>query len=401
MVNAPSAPVIPRDTEPTRSVRLPLMDGMRALAILGVLGVHLGHYSGANVHAWYAGLTSHLKVGVNVFFLISAFLLYRPHALSLLGGPNPPPTRVYVRRRMLRIAPAYWIALTLLAIWPGLPGVLTRNWWIFYGFAQAYNLETVFQGIPAAWSLTVEVGFYAALPALAWLLNRLCQTLAPAAAVRRQLVVLATLGAIGEVLRLSLREAFPAVIVTFPGLLLDFSVGMALAVLHANAERTGELPRTLRAIALRPGACWTAAACLYVGISMTKIFPRGFETPSSDWALALQHPVYVLFATALLLPAVFGDSSVGLPRRFLASRSLQWIGMTSYGVFLYHQPILIFLAASRFAGWIHGWPLLSLAALGVPISLLCGAASHRWVEQPAMRLRSAPYGVRRVAPDPG
>ena len=64
----------------------------------------------------WAVLLAHLNVGVALFFLISGFLLYRPYALALVHGSEPPRLAAYAKRRFLRIVPAYWVALTLLAL---------------------------------------------------------------------------------------------------------------------------------------------------------------------------------------------------------------------------------------------------------------------------------------------
>jgi peptidoglycan/LPS O-acetylase OafA/YrhL len=59
---------------------------------------------------------------------------------------------------LFRIVPAYWAALTLLAIYPGLPGVFTADFWRYYGFLQIYNATTRFGGLSVAWSVCVETG---------------------------------------------------------------------------------------------------------------------------------------------------------------------------------------------------------------------------------------------------
>src|SRR3712207_6891277 len=56
------------------------------------------------------------------------------------GRPAPRIAR-YARRRVLRIVPAYWVALTLLAIFPGIVGVFTADWWRYYLFLQLYRSE--------------------------------------------------------------------------------------------------------------------------------------------------------------------------------------------------------------------------------------------------------------------
>ena len=81
--------------------------------------------------------------------------------------------RAYAWRRFLRIVPAYWAALTVTGIFID-PAVFERPL-LFYGFAQIYSPGAVFQGIPVAWTLCIEVSFYAFLPVFALALRGVCQ----------------------------------------------------------------------------------------------------------------------------------------------------------------------------------------------------------------------------------
>jgi len=375
--------------------RFGLFDSMRAVAVLCVLGMHVGYVSGGSQRAWYGFLTSHLNVGVTIFFVISGFLLYRPHAVALLSGIPSPPLATYVRRRIVRIVPAYWVALTLLAIWPGLYGVFTHDWWIYYGFAQGYSSDwqTLTGGIGPAWSLTVEVGFYAALPGLAWALRRLCRSPGPHRALSSQLWGLAVFGVLGEILRNAFSPTFPALPTTYPGLLLDFSVGMFLAVLSASVGADERDRSWTRWVAAHSGVCWVLAGAVYLSVCV--VLPRGI-TKETGLYFSFRHLAYVTVAALLILPAVFGEHAGGVPRRLLGTRAMAWLGKISYGVFLWHLPLLFALARVGVDQWIPDAPFLSLALAILPISLVCGAASFHLVEQPAMRLRGSSLLANRA-----
>ena len=127
------------------------------MAVLSIVVYHVAYATGANLDPTVGPLLSRLHVGVAIFFVVSGFLLYRPFLAARRGMGPPVGTGGYLRRRLLRIVPAYWAALTLLAIWPGLPGVFTGDWWIYYGFLQVYPTETYLQGIGPAWSLATEM----------------------------------------------------------------------------------------------------------------------------------------------------------------------------------------------------------------------------------------------------
>ena len=145
------------------------------MAVLSIVVYHVSYATGANLGDRIGPLLSRLHVGVAIFFVVSGFLLYRPFLAARRGLGPAVGTGGYIRRRLLRIVPAYWTALTLLAIWPGLPGVFTGDWWIYYGFLQVYSTETYLQGIGPAWSLATEMAFYLVLPVFAVLVARVTQ----------------------------------------------------------------------------------------------------------------------------------------------------------------------------------------------------------------------------------
>ncbi len=106
---------------PPHHPRFPLIDGMRAIAVLCVVLVHTT--VGARDLPAVGPLLAHMNIGVTIFFLISGFLLYRPFIAHRGGGAAAPPVVQYAKRRFLRIYPAYWLVLTVLVIVPGLTGV--------------------------------------------------------------------------------------------------------------------------------------------------------------------------------------------------------------------------------------------------------------------------------------
>src|SRR3954447_24513992 len=91
------------------------LDGLRGLAALAVLADHTvqhGSDQSAGVLRVLFGMGAQ---GLTVFFVLSGFLLYRPFAAALLDGTPMQPTRVYVRNRLLRILPAYWVVFVVAA----------------------------------------------------------------------------------------------------------------------------------------------------------------------------------------------------------------------------------------------------------------------------------------------
>ena len=101
----------------------PAMDGYRALAALAVLLAHVALLSGiVRTNTAFGPYLARADVGVSVFFLLSGFLLYRPFVAARLAGRPSGSLGGYVRRRALRILPAYWFALTIVAFVLQAPG---------------------------------------------------------------------------------------------------------------------------------------------------------------------------------------------------------------------------------------------------------------------------------------
>src|SRR5262245_48380037 len=119
---------------PPGNPRFPLVDGLRAVAATMVLVSHTSFLSGFNGRGEIGRVFARFDMGVALFFIISGFLLYRPFVSARLDGRAAPRVLRYARRRVLRIVPAYWLALTVLAIWPGLRGDVFGHIPIYYGF---------------------------------------------------------------------------------------------------------------------------------------------------------------------------------------------------------------------------------------------------------------------------
>ena len=99
-----------------RSGRFPLVDSLRATAALAILLYHLAPATGALGAPVVGDLALQLQGGIALFFVISGFLLYRPFVWARVRGEPMPYVRAYAWRRVLRLVPAYWAALTIVAV---------------------------------------------------------------------------------------------------------------------------------------------------------------------------------------------------------------------------------------------------------------------------------------------
>ncbi len=395
---------------PPGNPRFPLFDSLRAVAALSILLVHTALFSGVFGHARYQRLVAHLDIGVTIFFVISGFLLYRPMlAARILEAPRTP-LHVYARRRFLRIAPAYWLALTVLAIFPGIYGVFSGHWWVYYGLLQNYPVYTptgkctpatitAFNcGITPVWSLTVEVVFYATLPFFALGMARLTARLRDGRWLVAELGVLAAIAGFSVWIQ-SFKlhsKVFPYLFYSPLGRGWWFGLGMALAAISVWVQQRGETPRAVRWVSEHPWVPWALAALLY-GIAALVIFDPRPSLAGPAVPLREYLGEYVLFgavAALVVVPAVFGGRPGGLPRRVLEHRVLAWLGLVSYGIFLWHFPIMYALQKGGVGQWVPSlaYPVLVLTTLA--ITLVCASLSYYLVERPLMRRKQARRTVR-------
>lgn len=376
-----------------RAERFPLFDSLRAIAALSVVLFH---------GAWQQLLVFHpdnplgryaarLNVGVTVFFVISGFLLYRPFAAAWLDGERSPRAGAYAWRRVLRIVPAYWAALTVVALVLGLSYVFGAEGAArFYGFTQIYSADDAARGLGQAWTLNVEALFYVLLPVWALAQRRVAPAGDAPSRVRRELASLGVLALAGLAFAaVVVRRANPNLpsdvwlFMQLPNFLDAFAAGMALAVLSAwwRSRTDGSPPWAVDLVDRRPWVPWGVALLSFVAASQL-----GTVGQQTDKEYFVTQRLFVVVAVGLLLPAVFGDPARGLVRRVLAWRALLWVGLVSYGVYLYH--VLAFDRIFRW-GWETQAPVGEVARLlaGVALTVAVAAVSYYAVERPVLRLK--------------
>jgi peptidoglycan/LPS O-acetylase OafA/YrhL len=376
--------------------RFPLFDSLRAIAAILVLCSHAaGPAHAADRGTAAEPFATRLGVGVAVFFVISGFLLYRPFLHARVTGGERPGFLAYGLGRFLRIYPAYWVALTVTAIWVATLQ-FDHGWWWLYLLLQNY-FGLGFAGIPAAWSLGVELAFYVFLPCFVLAMARL-----PMWTARKRLIgeagAIVLLGAIGLATRAwFLAHGGDVSADEVPLTFLDwFALGMGLAAFSVWVELRGdELPGWLRPLDRFPSLAWGAALACFVAASLGYgESTRGF---TGREALGV-HVLYGLFAVFLVLPAALGDQGRGLVRRVLANRVMLYLGLVSYGIFLWHMAVLEQLKRWHLEriDFIHPyllWPLVALA-----LTTAIATISYYALERPAMGLRRRLLGPRAEGP---
>ncbi|MEI7717753.1 MAG: acyltransferase, partial [Mycobacterium sp.] len=146
---------------------------MRACAAMGVVVTHVAFQTGHSVGA-SGRLFTRFDLAVAVFFALSGFLLWRGHAAAARGIAARPRIGHYLRSRVVRIMPAYLVAVVvILLLLPDADHAGVTVWLANLTLTQIYVPLTLTAGLTQMWSLSVEFSFYLALPILALLARRL------------------------------------------------------------------------------------------------------------------------------------------------------------------------------------------------------------------------------------
>ena len=359
-----------RDT-PTAAAPMPprvdALDGLRGLAAFGVVVLHVWMFSYGDLHhppkTVLDLVAGELRLGVQLFFVLSGYLVFRPFAAAALDARRGPRLTRYALRRAARIVPAYWVALAgsflLLRHLDHPMQVGVGELPTFLLFAQNQFDTTIKHLDPPMWTLAIEVSFYVLAP------------LAGAPALRlgahrgRQALMCIILMAAGMTfVILSAERRWPETLSTSLLLhLVEFGAGMTVAVLlHRRSLST----RTV-------AACAVGGALLVLANSVWHALTLGQQWLRSDVGDA---PGIV--GLALLIAAIIARPG---RVRALSAGPAKWLGTISYGLYLVHFPVIVGL---RMTG--H-WPptLAAQLALVTAITVPLSAALWFGVERPAIR----------------
>lgn len=347
---------------------IPEVDGLRFLAIAPVVIFHVRNYLTAHPVAayaeppgldWAGRVTQHGHYGVQLFFIISGFVLALPFAKSYMGG-EPVGIRRYFVRRLTRLEPPYVIVmvasfvLLLLVrgddasgLWPRLAAGLFYLHGVTYAELNPVNL--------VAWSLEVEVQFYLLMPLLAFVFA------VRRAALRRALVVCA--GAACVALQAAFIQEGGRLHWSLANYLQYFLAGFLLADLYLS--RAGRRPER--------GFAWDA-------VSLVGWPALILVCESPGLARAAFAPLALL-----LFCAAFGGR---LTNRLVTLRGVTVVGGMCYTIYLIHFQLLsAFEKVSGGASFTRHFSvnLLLHVVMFTPVLLASAGVFFLLVEKPCMR----------------
>jgi exopolysaccharide production protein ExoZ len=331
---------------------------LRAVACLMVLVHHA-----RNPRPWMFDpmVGWNLTTGVDIFFVISGFIMF---AAAREDAPAE-----FMRRRVIRIAPLYWIATLTWAAWLAfrdLPTPDAAHLWLSLGLIpheSPMHANTVWPVLVPGWTLTFEMGFYLLF--------------ALGLAVRR-LVPVTTVAILALVAAGFLFKPEAAVVRAFTGpILLAFLAGVWIAWAHAKAS-FAPLWRHAWPLALAGG--------LGLGLHATPLM----DLPK----------IWVVASSAALVAGALAFEPMLRARR---PKVMELLGDASYAIYLFHTLVLAMVMWQGRKLPLEGWPqFLTLMALGCGLSTLVGVAVHLWVEKPMLRvlLRLRLPGLASRTPGP-
>lgn len=375
---------------------LPVLDGLRGVAVLLVMGFHFLHLDGREVLPLDRAVLGAARAGwcgVDLFFVLSGFLIT---GILLDAKGSEGWLSTFWARRVLRIFPlhyAYLAALFLVAPWllpwPGLAvPASTQAWFWAYAGNVLFALRGTFDGAPPftahLWSLAVEEQFYLVWPLVVALLTR-------------RGVVWACLAAIvgAATLRFALLSHGPELANAAYVLMPSRMDALAIGGLAAALARSDRGLHRLRRIA---PAALAASGSVVAGVAVWRGGLFGGDPDVQRWAFG---PLALLFASLLVLAVTASPRS--LLARTLSRGWLRAAGRISYGLYVFHEPVFRILEARGFRAAalppLFGSRLpaaFAFALLALALSVVVALASYRWLEQPCLALKELVPQRRRA-----
>jgi peptidoglycan/LPS O-acetylase OafA/YrhL len=349
------------------------LDGLRAMAILLVMGHHffsqpIPGYLPDGPALWFKGLMSFAWSGVDLFFMLSGFLIGR---ILLIQKGSAHFFSAFYLRRAFRILPPYFLLLAGFGLFIKLGGY-TMSSWLFEAAFPWYSYCLFIQNfwmasaghfganwLAPTWSLAVEEQFYLLLPLAIYFMP-----------MRRMPWLLVSGIVVAIVYRFMVSDM--AAYVLLPARLDALFVGVLLAWVYLRGGLASGKIHSRRVL-------WAALLLLlllYTYIALT----------GASLGNAWLHTLLTLFYGCLMVFAIANANNQRV-NRYLANKVVRFIARISYSLYIWHQVC---------NGLVHAWLKNSepntqtftdvlIAIMGIALTFLIATGSYYLLEKPLLR----------------
>ncbi len=322
--------------------RIPELNGLRVLLVFIVSWYHIWQQSWLTPSIGRYSLDYLVRSGyvpVDGTILLSGFLLFLPHARSMILGEPVPETRAFYRRRIMRIVPSYWFTTLLMLFAAAIPfdlygGNLARLWkdlLMHLTFTQTFDYMTYIAtpiGV-ASWTIAIEMQAYLIFPLLA------------KAARKNPLGTLAGMAAVTLGFRTwclwSLHD-YGMVVNQLINFLDVYAIGMGASILYVKL--TVLYPEDRRRYVWQTVATLLCAAAVYGIIQALRAQAGSNGTEAIQAGQMVRRP---LFASLLAVLTVSLPFAVRPLRFLMGNRLMGFLAMLSMNYYLMHQNIAVHL----------------------------------------------------------
>ncbi len=390
-------------------------DGLRATAALmiffGHVFVNADPGQAFENYGWAKHVIGPLDLGLGLFFALSGYLITRPFLRSFILATKRPDIRRFARNRVLRIVPAFYVVAAIVLLRFGLDGAISPTpdnpsgtgpasaWWqvlSVFTFTQSYTGGSATLPIGQAWSLDAEAAFYLAIPPAAAIAYRVAGTRiqTPQARATAAFGFIVGLGLVSIYLRQGDGKSF-SVLTSPPLIVYAFVPGIALAALEPLAAPYLQ-HNTKRARRVAWGLFATAALAWILYSS----WDYAAQTTALHHALGRRALMAITFSGAVLAAVMAWQLGTQHAPRWLATRTIRWLGERSYAIYLLH--VWVLFEVINLVGIQTSTATLAalMIAIGLPLTLALSDLSWRFVEQPFLQ-RRVRWATGERAPGPG
>ena len=330
-----------------------------------------------------AVIAAQLHWSASWFFIVTAYLLARSFFANTLAGRPLQPAKRFMIRRLLRVAPAYWVVI--LIVWPARNPHFPADWHDLVEhltFTQAFDTKRIFYTDGPTWSLTTEMFFYVAL---ALLLVPFCRWLSTRSTRDRQLGLFVPGAALvlgGAAFGLgAVAAGIPdGQWATWFGPLAQ---GPALGAGLLLAACSAVLTRGSRTVALSLRSAWVVRAGGLVAVVLSATVP--YSGASTSAGLDFAQRLVATLGFSLIVGGTVLAPNEGLWSRALSTPVLTYLGTISYSLYLWHEPVLLAVAHFGALPQVPDDFLRTIIVL-VGAGTAVGSVAYHLIERPCLNL---------------